>query len=231
MLTRVRPNGVKHADTPAIYTPPSYGRKGPQPATQLPPSTPATEDEVSQLRTIVGSLLYYSLAVDSTILPAVCALACQQACATAHTLKAADRLLGYVAKHPNASITYRPSDMLLRAHSDASFLSRPNSGSVAGGYQYLGNRQNNHAFNHPILTFSTLIPVIVASATEAEYAAVYANCVLACDVRRTLANMGYPQPPTPILTDNECAVGLANGSLKIKMAKSTNMHHTGCKIE
>ena len=113
--------------------------------------------------------------------------------------------------------------MLLRAHSDASYLSRPNSGSVAGGYHYLGNRQNNHAFNHPILTFSTLIPVIVASATEAEYALVYANCVLACDVCRTLANMGYPQPPTPILTDNECAVGLANGSLKIKMAKSINM--------
>ena len=99
----------------------------------------------------------------------------------------------------------------------------PNSGSVAGGYHYLGNRQNPTVLNHPILTFSTLIPAIVASATEAEYAAVYANCVLACDVRRTLANMGYPQPPTPILTDNECAVGLANGSLKIKMAKSINM--------
>ena len=51
----------------------------------------------------------------------------------------------------------------------------------------------------------------------------YANYVLACDVRRTLANMGYPQPPTPILTDIECAVGLANGSLKIKMAKGINM--------
>ena len=113
--------------------------------------------------------------------------------------------------------------MLLCAHFDASCLSRPNSGSVTGGYHYLGNRQNPTVFNHPILTFSTLIPVIVASATEAEYAAVYANCVLACDVRRTLANMGYPQPPTPILTDNECAVGLANGSLKIKMAKGTNM--------
>ena len=29
----------------------------------------------------------------------------------------------------------------------------------------------------------------------------------------------YPQPPIPIVTDNECAVGLANGELKIKMEK------------
>ena len=98
LLTRVRSDGIKPADTPAIYTPPSYGRKGPQPATQLPPPAPASEDEVSQLRTIVGSLLYYSLAIDSTILPAVCALACQEACATEHLLKAADRLLGPATK-------------------------------------------------------------------------------------------------------------------------------------
>ena len=73
------------------------------------------------------------------------------------------------------------------------------------------------------MAFSTLISVIVASATEAEYAAVYANCTLACDVRRTLENTGYPQPPPPIVTDNECAVGLASGKLKTKMAKSINM--------
>ena len=72
------------------------------------------------------------------------------------------------------------------------------------------------AFNHPVITFSTLAPVIAASATEAEYAAVYANCILAYDVRRTLKNMGYPQPPTPIYTDSECAVGLANSKLKVK---------------
>ena len=39
LLTRVRPDGVKHADTPAIYMPPSYGRKGLQLATQLPPTS------------------------------------------------------------------------------------------------------------------------------------------------------------------------------------------------
>ena len=113
--------------------------------------------------------------------------------------------------------------MLLRTHSDASYLSRPNSGSVAGGYQFLGNLHDTTTFNHPILTSSTLIPVIVAPITEAEYATVYASCILACDIRRTLANMGYPQPPTPILTDSECAVGLAKGKLKTKMAKSVNM--------
>ena len=62
---------------------------------------------------IVGSLLYYARAVDATILPAVCALACDQAAPTLDTMVAAERLLGYVAKFPLATITFFPSDMLL----------------------------------------------------------------------------------------------------------------------
>ena len=67
------------------------------------------------------------------------------------------QLLGYVAKQPGASIY----------------------SSVAEGYQFLGNINDPNSFNHPILAFSTLTPVIVAPATEAEYAAVCANCILA----------------------------------------------------
>ena len=43
LLTRVRPGGIKYADTPAIYNPPSYGRKGPQLATHLPQSASASD--------------------------------------------------------------------------------------------------------------------------------------------------------------------------------------------
>ena len=93
--------------------------------------------------------------------------------------------------------------MLLRAHSDAPYLSRPNSGSVAGGYQFqfLGNLNGPNAFNRPILTFSTLIPVIVASATEAEYAAVYANCILAYVARLKIWGILSP-PPQSLQTTN-----------------------------
>jgi hypothetical protein len=136
---------------------------------------------------------------------------------------AADRLLGYAAKHPNATIVYHPSDMLLLAHSDASYLSRPHSGSVAGGFHFLGKVHDPTFFNAPIFCVSTLIPVIVAAVSEAEYAAVFGNGQYVCDERNILSSLGYPQPPTAILCDNECAVGLANNTIRPKMSKSINM--------
>ena len=97
-----------------------------------------------------------------------------------------------MAKRPIATATYRPSHVLLRARSGVSYLSRPNSGSVAGGFQFLGDINGPTTFNHPVITISTHTPVIVASGTEAEYAATYVNCILACDVRRALKNLGDP---------------------------------------
>ena len=223
LLARLRPNGLKHCHSPALYTPPSYGRTGPQPATQAPHSPPASLTQLKELQVIVGSLLYYARAVDATILPAVCALACEQAAPTLATMVAAERLLGYVAKFPLATLTYFPSDMLLLAHSDASYLSRANSGSVAGGFHFLGKENDPTFFNAPIFCVSTLIPVIVAAVSEAEYAAVFGNAQYACDERSILASLGYIQPPTTILCDNECAIGLANKSIQPKMSKSINM--------
>jgi hypothetical protein len=41
--------------------------------------------------------------------------------------------------------------------------------------------------------------------------------------RQILADMGYPQPPTPIYCDNEVAIGLASDSITLKMSKSLGM--------
>ncbi len=203
LLARLRPDGLKHSHSPALYTPPSYGRTGPQLSTQPTVSLAASSAQRLELQIIIGSLLYYARAVDATMLPAVCALACEQAAPTLATMASAERLLGYAAKYPNAAITYTPSDMLLLAHSDASYLSRPNSGSVAGGFHFLGKIKDPTFFNAPIFCVSTLIPVIVAAVSEAEYAAVFGNAQYVCDERTILASLGYPQPPTTILCDNE----------------------------
>jgi hypothetical protein len=138
-------------------------------------------------------------------------------------MAAAERLLGYAAAHPNNTLVFRNSSMLLRVHSDASYLSRPKSGSVAGGFHFLGD-ENPLTLNAPILCHSTLIPVVVAAVSEAEYAGVFSNAQLASDERAILADMGYPQPdPTPIFCDNECAVGLSSGTVRPKKSKSIDM--------
>jgi hypothetical protein len=51
---------------------------------------------------------------------------------------------------------------------------------------------------------------VVSSAAEAEVAGVYHNGREACPLRTCLEELGHPQPPTPIQTDNSTAAGIAN---------------------
>ena len=41
----------------------------------------------------------------------------------------------------------------------------------------------------------------------------------------TLAELGYPQLPTPIICDNLCAVGIANNSFTQKRSKTIDMRY------
>ena len=113
--------------------------------------------------------------------------------------------------------------MLLRVLSDASFLSRPNAGSVAGGLSYLGLTNNDDWVNHPISCHSTRIPVVCSFVAEAEYAGLYAAARIATEERKILANMGHPQPATPLFCDNEVAIGIAADTVSQRMSKATDM--------
>ncbi len=88
---------------------------------------------------VVGSLLFYARALDLSLLTAVCQLSSHQSIPTQHDLSSAHRLLNYVSSHPNPHKTILPSSMALWACTDASFLSRPKSGSVAGCSVGLGD--------------------------------------------------------------------------------------------
>jgi hypothetical protein len=82
---------------------------------------------------VVGVLLYYARAVNSTLLVALCSLASAQAAPTEHTMSLVRWLLDYVATQPDAILTYKKSDMILAVHSDASFLSKASARSRVGG--------------------------------------------------------------------------------------------------
>jgi hypothetical protein len=107
-------------------------------------------------------------------------------------MAAMERLLGYCAKHPNASQVIHPSPMLLMVFSDASFL---NSGSTIGGIHTLSDHSPDK-LNASVHAESSGIPVIVSSAGEAELASAFGNAKIAHDERTILRNLGYPQPPT-----------------------------------
>ena len=75
-----------------------------------------------------------------------------------------------------------------------------------------------------------IIIAVMSSAAEAELGALFINCKLAVTSRKTLEELGHPQPKTPMQTDNTTANGLLNNKIIPKVTKSIDMkfHWTRC---
>jgi len=114
-----------------------------------------------------------------------------------------------------------------------SYLSVSGARSRLGDYFFLSHALANKSppdpddpaptFNGPILVDSAIIPAVVSSAAQAELGALFYNAKDGAMLRNTLEDMGFPQPATPIQADNECAVGIANETVKQKRSKAIDM--------
>ena len=186
-----------------------------------------TPAEVKRLQTILGIFLYYARIIDCTILPAVSILSTKQANPTEIDMQAADVILDYAASYPDAKLIFQRSDMILYQHSDATYLSEPMSKSRIAGYHYVGNRPDNpqQLINGNIDVLCKNTKNIVSSACEAEYVGIFENAKSAIVERNTLIDLGHPQPPTIITTDNRCAQGISNKSCKQSKSKSIHMRY------
>jgi len=213
--------GSTQAASPSIYVPPTYGQSTQH--TYVDGTQRLSAADILEMQEFVGCILFYARAIDSTMLPAVNHISSVQSDLTAHVQLMGQRLLAYGAAYPDNTLVYHASDMRLRILSDCSYLSRPKAGSVVGGVGFLGSATDSTVINGPLFTISSLLDVVVASAAEGEYGSVYFNAKHGVWTRTMLAAIGYPQPPTPILCDNKCAVGLANDTVKVKRGKSIDM--------
>ena len=193
-LNHPNPNKPQHA--PHSWTQPAYGKK-----TQFAPpgdsSTPLDNKGTKFVQSTTGSLLYYSRAVDPTILPALNEIATSQARPTENTRKKVQWLLDFVATYPNAKIRFYKSDMILYVDSDAAYLVLPNARSRFAGHFYLSNHVNNPTTfapqpNGPIHTECKTIRNVVASAAEAETAGLFGNSQLTIIIRRALQSLDHP---------------------------------------
>jgi hypothetical protein len=222
------PTPSKSQHSPYPWLKPQYGAK-----TQFTPKpdtgTPLSPTQVTRLQQIIGVFLYYARAVDSTMLVALGTLAAAQTHATTNTTKCTNQFLDYASTHPNASVCYVPSEMILHVHSDASYLSESEARSRAGGLFFLGNHPKHSTSpispvtNGAVHINSQIMKNVLASAAEAEVAACFLNAQDACMLRTTLADLGHPQPPTPIQTDNQCAHGILTNTVKQKRSKAIDM--------
>jgi len=223
-LVRFAAEDIQTAKSPAIYVPPVYGSRKQQRAV-IDSSEPITcAKRKKRIQQIIGTLLYYARAVDPTMLTALNKVASRQANPTIAVEQAAERILSYAKTFPNAQIVYEASDMILCGHSDASYLSETKARSRSGGIFFLSNKNpTQHNINGSIECISSIIPAIVASAAEAEYGALFQFGQVGEGIRATLEDMGHPQPPTRIYSDNKCAVSIANGEAKQKLSKAFDM--------
>jgi hypothetical protein len=183
----------------------------------------ATQDETpllsdkkcTTIQKITGSVLYYSRAVDSTVIMPLNDIATEQTTAIENTKTAAGQLLDYLATHPDATLRFHASDMILHIHSDASYLLVSTTRSRLGGLIYLGyNPPNEEKLNGSILNVASVIKNVVASAAESEVGTCFQNSQTAAPLRVMLIELGHKQAATPLRTDNSTAYGILNETIK-----------------
>ena len=137
---------MKIQNAPYPHDPPNYEAK-----------TQYTVDNITTyIQAVTRTLLYNARAVDPTILPALSAIATEQAKPAQATMKnVLKQLLDYCSTQEEAIITYNASKMILAVHSDAGYANEKKSRSRAGGHLFLSNDENFPPNNGAILTQRT----------------------------------------------------------------------------
>ena len=221
MQARWPHRGHVPVSTPMPYSTPIYG-KSMQPPTPIDLSSPLSSEAAHEHQQIIGAIQYIARIVDLEALPAVCDLASEQSFKLSSLTSKVDQLLAYMFANPSPVLVYYASDMVLQGYSDGSYLSVSKARSRAGGCGCFG-WEGSERLNGMVYAKSTILDVIVSSAAECEYAALY---LLGRDMvwlREIARALGYPQKATPLKTDNKCADGLANGTAKLSKSKAMDM--------
>jgi hypothetical protein len=161
-------------------------------------------------------------------------IATEQTRATEKTQAATNQLLDYLATHPDATIRYHASDMILHIHSDASYLSVSHARSRLGGLFFLGNNPpEQDTLNGSILNVASVIKNVVASAAESEVGARFHNAQSGAPLRVTLTEMGHtlltgtPTPSGTVTTKTSPQEWMIT-MLKKTMMVLTTIHQASC---
>jgi hypothetical protein len=155
------------------------------------------------------------------MLTALGSIATQQANPTKNTMIKVKQFLDYASTHSNAIVTYHASDMVLAAHSDASYLSEASACSQARGHLFMSGDTPCPHNNDAVLTITQIIKAVMSLAAKTKIGALYINCQEAVPARHTLEFLGHPQPSTPIQTDNTTALGIINNNVMKKLKAMT----------
>ena len=164
---------------------PTYGRQV-QYEEPLDTSDLLPPIETNLIKNIVGTFLYYGLAIDNKILVSLNDISLDQSSATKNTSKKVAKLLNYLATNPNVSIQYHASGMIIYVHSDASYLSITKARSRSGGIHFLSDAKPESSdyktfvplMNGIIHVVYKILRNFMASAVEAELGSLIVNAMM-----------------------------------------------------
>ena len=99
---------MKIQNSPHPHVPPNYGAKTQYTVEEIE-SPPLSKEDTTYVQAVTGTLLYNARAVDPTILPALSAIATEQAKPMQMTMKKVKQLLDYCSTQEEVIITYHTS--------------------------------------------------------------------------------------------------------------------------
>ena len=180
---------------------------------------------------VLGTTFHYNAhAIKCTMLLTLGTLATQQGTPTMAILTAFTQLLNYCSTNPEATLRYTASDM--HGESDASFLAETRSCSQTASIHFLNCKPMSlpcptdplPPLNGALYMYCQILKEMLSSASKAKLSALFHNYKEAYAIRNILAELGHPQPSTPIVTDNSTASGIANDTIHQKHSKAMDMH-------
>ena len=122
--------------------------------------------------------------------------------------------------------------MVLEVDSDAAYLVLPGAHRRIAGYYFLSSEVSpdqlgsvKPAPNGPILVKCPTLDHVVASAAKAEAGGLFYNGQAIIPICLALIELGHPQPPTLLKTNNSMATGFVHKSMLQNRSKSWDMRY------
>ena len=121
--------------------------------------------------------------------------------------------------------------MVLCANSDAEFRNESKGLSRAGAHIFLCGNDEMPWSNGPVLTLAQSIKFVMSSASEAELGALFITSQEMAAMKNTLEEMKWPQPKSPIQTENSDAAGVVNNTIVNRELKTMDhrLHWIRCR--
>lgn len=178
-----------------------------------------TPVDAKEYASLLMSLMFLSLRTRPDICKEIAFLSTHMQQPTSVDMDKLRRVLRYLNKYPARSIKFSPQEIVLRVWIDAAYAVHADTKSQSGIFLSIDDRG-------PVQVRSTKQKYMTTSSTWAELAAVGDSLATILWCRDLLAELGYPQEPTPIMQDNKSAITMgSDGAGATKQTKHIKVRY------